>query len=219
MRSVDRSPSEPRRRELTAAINYLAAGRGLPGPSALSGTSSLSEVLEGLPRLESHQRREGLLTFNLHAAATLAGFDEAMTSLAPAPAGSIGDRFDQLALVAGAAMLRNLGNGLDAFTMLHGVTVSTMASELLPYLPEDGRRQLEAAVVGFVVAAIIGFDMNPLDTVSYEPTTTEPIVELAMRVASSLDDHDIKFAAVCRELAERRPEALVQIRAMLESQI
>jgi hypothetical protein len=206
-RALGRHESEIRRRELTAALSYWPQGVALRSPESLGGTLELSELLAELPRLTSAQRPEGLLVHALRMAMGEPGVLDLVA--AGRPADDIFGAFDQLALAACAAQMRN--TGLNNFALLHGVTVSMMAGELLPFLDEVGKRRLESAVVGFVVAAVVAYDDN---SVSPETPTIEPgseltlLSELAQTAAAGLDDHDIKFADACARLHGRTGSAL-----------
>ncbi len=84
------------------------------------------------------------------------------------------------------------------------------------------RRRLEAAVTGFSVAVIVGFDLrggSPMDASTPENRSDLPVHELGRSVASVLDDHHIKFADACVGLAHRRPEFEPLIGAMLTARL
>lgn len=214
VRSLERADTEVRRRELSAALDYWSSGAPLPAPDRLTGTVPLADVFAALPRLSDDERRDGLLTRNLMTAARREDVAELLASIESAT--SIPDRFDDLALAAGQAFVGN--RGIEAFALLHGVTVTTMARILLEYLDEPVQRRLEAAVTGFAVAAIVGFDLGdgPLPEASTPGRRSErPVHELALSLASVLDDHHIKFADACAGLARRHPQAEPLIRSML----
>ncbi len=218
VRSLERVDTEVRRRELSAALEYWNSGVTLPAPDRLAGSRPLVEVVARLPRLSPGERREGLLTRNLMVAARRDDVVELLASIAPAQ--SIPDRFDDLALAAAQAFVHN--RGAEAFALLHGVTVTTMARVLIEYLDESDRRRLEAAVTGFSVAAIVGFDLrggSPMDASMPENRGDLPVQDLARSVASVLDDHHIKFADACAGLAHRRPEVEPLVRAMLAARL
>ena len=201
-RALGRHESEIRRRELTAALSYWPRGVALKSPEALGGTLELSELLAKLPRLDPNQRPEGLLVYALRAAMEKPGLLDLIALTRPAD--DLTAAFDQLALAACSAQMRN--TGLNNFALLHGVTVSMMAAELLPFLDEEGQRRLESGVVGFVVAAVVAYDDNsaPLEVPEIEPgTELSMLQDLAQAAAAGLDDHDIKFADACKRLYQR----------------
>lgn len=206
-RALGRHESEIRRRELTAALGYWSRGTALKSPEALSGTLELSDLLARLPRLDAAQRPDGLLVYGLRMAMDEPGVFDLVASTRPAE--DLPAAFDRLALAACAAQVRN--TGLNNFALLHGVTVSMMAAELLPYLHEAAQRRLESAVIGFVVAAVVAFDDNSAspDLLKIEAGSELDILhELAQKAAAGLNDHDIKFADACTRLYKRTGSSL-----------
>ncbi len=206
-RALGRHESQIRRRELAAAFTYWPQGIALKSPEALAGTLELDELLTQLPRLDPEKRPDGLLVYALRAAMEVPGAFDLLA--ATHPADDLPVAFDQLALAACAAQMRN--TGLNSFALLHGVTVSMIASELLPFLDEADQRRLESAVVGFVVAAVVAYDDNVVspEVAAIEPGTEQTILDgLAQLAITSLDDHDIKFADACTRLYHRTGSTL-----------
>lgn len=181
--------------ELASAVGYWEAGTGaLPAPIALTGDLDGARWLDALPRLDPGERVDGLLTVTLGRAAVLPGFMSAVARLDGGAAP--GDILDALALASADRYLVN--DGLAGFTLLHGVTVSNMARELLPYLDDRGAAQLVAAVAAFVGAAVAGFDDGDVQT-----GDLSTFHNLASSAAATLDDHTIKFADACLSVADR----------------
>lgn len=211
IRSLERADTSPRRRELLSALLYWSEGRALDTPRRLgadlvggNGALSLDEVVGRLPRLSADQRREGLLVFDLMTASR----DERVRSLlscsqsVAADPGALADRFDTLAAVAAGAMGRN--TGLEEFALLHGVTVPNMARVLIPYLDENGRAGLEAAVVGFVVCAVVAFDQGSDEPAGQsESATVVGLDELVAEATGRLDAHYIKLSDAVVDLTAR----------------
>lgn len=212
VRALERADTDVRRRELTAAIQYWGTGSALKSPTALSGTRALADVLADLPRLGPDRRPEGLLVAGLEQAMEEPGVMDLVSSIEPAA--DIAAAFDQLALAACAGLMNN--TGLGQFTLLHGVTVSVMAQQLLGYLDPPNQRRLEAAVTGFVVAAVVGFDDGDasIDVRPIEPGDVESeLGRLSGRAAFGADDHDIKLACATTQLA-RRTGSVVPVQAL-----
>lgn len=185
--------------ELATGIDYWRhGGPGLDGPRKLTGTLSLSEWLPTLGRLRVDQRSDGLLTETLGTAAATTDFAIKVAALAPMDDPTA--MLDALGTAAGQAFMLN--DGLSAFTLLHGTTVSSMASVLLPHLDEAGKHQLVASVAGFVAAAIIGFDDGDgrHGDIPGEPPTPDALAEAA---GASCEDHTIKFVDACVAIAAR----------------
>lgn len=206
VRAVERAETSVRRADLAEAVAYWSSGSGLSG-RAPSGRRSLADALAALPRLPPTES-SGMLTGTLRRAAADAKVQAALASVAaPVDHGAF---LDALAL---AATDRYLANGDEhAFVFIHGVTVSTMASVLLPYLDDEGRSALCAAVAGFVFYAVAGFDVAPdVDGSMVSAPVPTDRRALAARAAATLDDHTIKFTDACLTLAERTgtPEPLV----------
>ncbi len=183
--------------ELAAALRYWrSVGSSLPVSAPLGGDRSPGEWVRALRRLATFDPLPGLLTATLDLAAHQEGFAVAVSSLAPADDAE--RTLDALGLAAAAGYLRN-EEFLSGFALLHGVTVSTMARVLVPYLGPGDARRLVTSVAGFVAAAIVGFD-RPSD----EPAPLLPLSDdLANRAAATLDDHTIKFTDACLGLAQR----------------
>lgn len=183
--------------ELRTGLMRWRAASGLPAPEALTGTRSVAEWSAGLAPFASFEPLPGLLTASLAAAAHQPGFTDAVATLQPSD--QTGDTLDLLAMRAVEGYLAN--DDLRArFTLLHGVTVSTMARVLVRHLDEPSQRRLEAAVAGFVAAASVAFDRRADDTVAPPPLVAPGI---ARRAAATLEDHTIKFTDACIGLAER----------------
>ncbi len=205
VRAVERHDTPVRRTDVAEAVAYWGRGTGLPTPRP-AGDRSVAEVLAAVPRLRPTDTG-GMLTRTLALAASDPGVEKTLASLAP-PVDHLGF-LDQLAL---ASADRYLANGDDrAFVFIHGVTVPTMASVLLPHLDPAGRHELSAAVAAFVGYAVAGFDTRPetagLDAVPADltppPPGTDGDVALAAGAAASLDDHTIKFTDACLTLSDR----------------
>lgn len=182
--------------ELRTALMRWRATSGLPAPETLVGDRSIDEWSVGLGRLATFDPLPGLLTGSLRLAAEQSAFIDLVATLqrSERPA----DTLDRLALRALEGYLAN-EDFLARFTLLHGVTVSTMARVLVDHLDEPAQRRLEAAVAGFVAAAAVAFDRR-LDT-EVPPPDVQP--DLARRAGATLDDHTIKFADACLGLADR----------------
>lgn len=188
------------RQELATAVEYWrTGGPGLRGPEVLTGSLTPRRWVQTLGRLRPVERSDGLLTQTLETASARSGFVALVAWLAPA-ADPIAN-FDALGALAAGAFARN--RGLGAFALLHGTTVSAMASVLVPSLDAASVRRLEAAVAGFVAAAVIGFD-EPEETMS-EPAVadTPSAAELAEAAGASKEDHTIKFVDACIAIATR----------------
>ncbi len=214
VRAIERSDNPVRRRELAAAMNYWSSGRPLVGPDQLTGPRSLSEVMAELPRLD--EEPGGMLTRSLAHALRRPDVMALIASITPAddPA----HRFDELALLAAEGMTVN--RDISAFGLLHGVTVSTMARQLLPHLDEPAARVLEARVVAFVAAAVVGLDRSFTGTVEMPaPADGSDVDELVGRLAHRFDDHDIKFSEAAAGLHRRTgsPVVIDALRARLSA--
>ncbi len=183
--------------ELRVALMRWGADPGLPAPDALTGDRSIDEWSAALAPLATFEPFPGLLTASLSRAAERPGFVDVVASLRPAE--RVGDTLDRLALRAVEGYLAN-EDFLARFTMLHGVTVSTMARALVDHLDDTGQRRLEAAVAGFVAAAAVAFDRRT-DTADRSQLAVRP--DHARRAGATLDDHTIKFTDACLGLAER----------------
>ncbi len=183
--------------ELRTALMRWRATSGLPTPDSLSGSRTIDEWSAALGRFVTFEPLPGLLTESLKLAAEQPGFADVVATLerSERPA----DTLDRLALRAVEGYLAN-EEFLSRFTMLHGVTVSTMARVLVDHLDELGQRRLEAAVAGFVAAAAVAFDRR-LDTSDAPRPDARP--NLAHRAGATLDDHTIKFTDACLGLAAR----------------
>lgn len=183
--------------ELRVALTRWRAARGLPAPDSLTGDRPVGEWSDALAPLATFEPQPGLLTASLALAADQPGFVDLVASLRPSDRPE--DTLDQLALRALDGYLAN-EDFLSRFTLLHGVTVSTMARVLVAHLDEPGRRRLEAAVASFVAAAAVAFDRR-LDTSDAPPRPIQP--DIAGRAGATLDDHTIKSTDACLSLAER----------------
>ena len=75
-------------------------------------------------------------------------------------------------------------SGIDQFALVHGVTVATMARVVLEWIDEPGRSRLEAAVTGFVVAAIIAFDTSRRPTAGSAMGEIELLADKAAELAA-----------------------------------
>ncbi|MEM9131610.1 MAG: hypothetical protein AAGE88_04670 [Actinomycetota bacterium] len=202
VRAVERADTPVRRADLAEAVDYWSAGRGLAGATP-SGRRSPAEAVTLIPRLRPSDTA-GMLTRTL---ALAAADDEVQAVLASvAPPDDHQNFLDTLAL---ASVDRYLANGDErSFVFIHGVTVPTMGSVLLPHLDRDGRNALCAALVGFVFYAVAGFDTEPErdgSTVEGPIDVTAPGVvdALAALAGATLDDHTIKFTDACLTLARR----------------
>ena len=181
----------------TALTRWRTAGSGLPAPEALSGGLAADDWAAELGRMATFEPLPGLLTGTLKIAADQPGYLEVVASLEPGE--KPGDALDALAMLALGGYLAN-EDFLSRFTLLHGVTVSTMARVLVDHLDHGAQRRLEAAVAGFVAAAVVGFDRRS-DAAAVPSPTVGP--DLADRAGATLDDHTIKFTDACLSLAER----------------
>lgn len=192
-------PSTTRLRELAIAVAYWQdGGRGLAGPTELVGSMSADAWNASLSRLPADERTDGFLTLTFATAAATPDF--ALVS-ALAPSADPADTLDALGVAAASAFTRN--EATAAFALLHGVTVSNMARVLLPHLDERGKRGLEAAVAGYVAAALIGFDEPGPPAAAPGGTAPAAAAELAGMAGATNEDHTIKFADACVGLAER----------------
>lgn len=180
-----------------ALMRWRAGGPGLPSPASLTGDRTVEQWSAELGRLATFAPLPGLLTASLSLAAEQPGYVDAVAALERCD--RTADTLDRLAQRALEGYLAN-EDFLARFTLLHGVTVSTMARVLVDHLDEPAQRRLEAAVAGFVAAAAIAFDRR-LDT-SDEPLPAVGL-DLAKRAGATLDDHTIKFTDACVALAER----------------
>jgi len=188
--------------ELAIAVDYWrSGGTGIAGPARLSGSESIGDWLRSLELLPAFEAPGGSLNVTLVRAAAMPSFVERMSALAPAadPATTL----DALSAAAASACARNVG--LNAFTLLHGATVSSMARVLLGHLDEDGARALESSVVGFVAAAVVGFDEQAAAEAGEMSAAGEVLdaAQLAADAAATLDEHTIKFADACIGVASR----------------
>jgi hypothetical protein len=183
--------------ELRVALIRWHAATGLPVPRELTGDRPMAAWSAALAEFATFEPVPGLLTASLSLAAEQPGFTDAVATLQRCERAV--DTLDWLALRAGDGYLAN-EDGLSRFTLLHGVTVSTMARVLVDHLDAPAQRQLEAAVAGFVAAAAIAFDRRT-DTSDAPPPEIRP--DLADRAGATLDDHTIKFTDACLGLAER----------------
>lgn len=188
--------------ELRVALMRWHAATGLPVPASLTGDRSMAEWSAALGAFATFEPVPGLLTASLSLAAEQSGFVDVVATLRRHDHAA--DTLDEVALRAVEGYLAN-EDGLSRFTLLHGVTVSTMARVLVDHLEEPSQRQLEAAVAGFVAAAAVAFDRR-LDTSDAPPPTSRP--DLADRAGATLDDHTIKFTDACLGLAERTGSGL-----------
>ncbi len=183
--------------ELRTALIRWRAATGLPAPASLMGDQSIADWSAALAPLASFEPVPGLLMTSLTLAAEQPGFVDLVASLRRSDRPH--DTLDQLAMRALEGYLAN-EDGLARFTLLHGVTVSTLARVLVDHLDESAQRRLEAAVAGFVAAAAVAFDRR-VDTSDAPAPPVRP--DLAHRAGASLDDHTIKFTDACLGLAER----------------
>ncbi len=201
--------SVPRRRELRAAADYWRAGANgdelvpdLGEPAAgqeARGTLSAREWAESLPRLAPDYDRGGLFTRTIAAAHVHPDFVAAVHRLAL----DADPRATASALARQAASALVANEGIAAFALLHGVTAPTMVHQLIDFCSPETARRLELAAVGFVAAAIIGFDAGADWTgIGGLPPVTDP-AELAERAAATYDDHVIKLTDACVRLLER----------------
>lgn len=206
VRGIERAgaggPSPVQRAELGVAVDYWARGGAAPaGPPALTGRETPAAWASAFPRLDPAARAEGLLTTTLRRAAETDGFSSRVAALAAGddPATT----FDALAVAAAGAFRRN--DGIAAFALLHGVTVSSMARVLLSYGDDDVRRRLEAAVATFVASALVGYDGGTDDDAPSDASLVDDddSAALAERAGASLEDHTIKFADACLGVASR----------------
>ena len=184
--------------ELARGVDYWSRGSEvLPAPDQLVGDRSPVMWAAAVSRLPARDRVDGLLTVNLSAAARQDGFVEQVASLAPAA--TVPDTLDAIALEATGAYLAN--RDIAAFALLHGVTVSTMARELVALLDDRSANRLLGAVAAFVAAAIAGFDEALPDVAA---SASHPAADLlALGAADTLDDHTIKLTDAALGLAER----------------
>lgn len=196
--------------ELRNALVRWRADVGLPAPSSLTGDRSVADWSDALAPLATFEPVAGLLTTSLSMAAEQPGFVDVVASLRRSDRPH--DTLDRLALRALEGYVAN-EDGLARFTLLHGVTVSTMARVLVDHLDEPGQRRLEAAVAGFVAAAAVAFDRRN-DTSDAPLPPVQP--DLADRAGASLDDHTIKFTDACIGLAERTGSRLPLLAAELQ---
>ncbi len=202
VRAAERADTPVRRADLAEAVDYWSAGRGLTG-AIPSGHRSLADAVALVPRLHPSDTA-GMLTRTLAVAAADEEVQSVLASVAPPD-----DHQGFLDALALASADRYLANGDErSFVFIHGVTVSTMAGVLLPYLDRDGRNALCAAVAGFVFYAVAGFDLAPHvdgSTVSGpdDASSAVTIETLAARAAATFDDHTIKFTDACLTLAAR----------------
>jgi len=183
--------------ELRTSLMMWRAARGLPAPESLTGLSSVAAWSAELGHLATFEPLPGLLTGSLKLAARQPGFVGVVATLQRSdhPA----DTLDRLASRALDGYLAN-EEFLARFTLLHGVTVSTMARALVDHLDEPGQLRLEGSVAGFVAAAAVAFDRRT-DSSDVPPPAIGP--DLAHRAGATLDDHTIKFTDACIGLAER----------------
>lgn len=199
--------------ELRAALADWGSAPGLPAPVALTGDRSIDDWSAGLAPSSTFEPVPGLLTGSLELAAGQVGYLDAVAQLAPSEDPTT--TCDRLALRSIEGYLAN-EDFSARFTLLHGVTVSTMARILMPHLEEPGRRQLEAAVAGFVAAAIIAFDRRT-DMLDRSDITAGP--DLAGRAGATLNDHTIKFTDACLGLFHRTGSALPLCAAELQIEL
>ena len=183
--------------ELRTALVRWRAAEGLSVPASLTGDRSVADWSAALAPLATFEPLPGLLTPSLALAADQPGFVDVVATLQRCDRPQ--DTLDQLAMRALEGYLTN-GDFLARFTLLHGVTVSTMARVLVDHLDEPGQRRLEAAVAGFVAAAAVAFDRRVDTSVAPAPPIRP---DLAHRAGASLDDHTIKFVDACLGLADR----------------
>jgi hypothetical protein len=194
---IDGSPVSVSLRELGAAVSYWEMGGAIfDGPDDLVGPFGVVEWLDNLGRLDPARRSDGVLTVTLADAARMSGFTGRVTSLAPSSDPTA--MLDVLGAAAAERFRQNVGS--SAFAILHGTTVSAMATVLLPHLDDAGKRQLVAGVAGFVAAAVVGFD-DQLETPDQDPPPDPP--RLAELSAATMEDHTIKFADACISIAKR----------------
>lgn len=180
----------------TALMRWRAAG-GLPAPESLTGDRSIAEWSTSLGQLANFEPLSGLLTQSLRLAAEQPGFVDVVATLQGRD--NPRDTLDLLAMRALEGYLAN-EDFLARFTLLHGVTVSTMARALVDHLDERGQERLVAAVAGFVAAAAVAFDRRMGATNVATPALGP---DIAHRAGATLDDHTIKFTDACLGLAER----------------
>lgn len=187
--------------ELRTALVRWRTDVGLPAPSSLTGDRSIADWSTALAPLATFEPVPGLLTISLTLAAEQPGFVDVVASLQRSERPH--DTLDRLAMRALEGYLAN-EDGLARFTLLHGVTVSTMARVLVDHLDEPAQRRLEAAVAGFVAAAAVAFDRRDTSEAPLPPIRPD----LGHRAGASLDDHTIKFTDACIGLAERTKSRL-----------
>ena len=193
-------PTPAQLRELATAVDYWRrGGPGIAGPSVLHGPTPAGAWAAGLDRLPADERAAGMLTVTLGRAAATDDFAERVAALAPAP--DAGATLDALATAAAEAFMRN--EGIAAFALLHGVTVSSMARVLLAHLDDADGRRLDSAVASFVAAAVMGFDDGSAAMAADDGADLPDPPRLAAMAAATREDHTIKFADACIGVAAR----------------
>ena len=197
VRALERVDTPTRRQDLAAAVRYWEAGNGLTVPRG-QGDVGLVDTVAALPRLAGEQQ-PGLISDTLERVADDPRVGPVLA--ARAPFASPERRLDELAL---ASVDRYLANGdRRAFTFIHGVTVSTLASVLLGYLDDGAKRVLVEAVESFVLLAIVGYDRAPDALAAIDEVAIASPADLATAASLTDNDHTIKFVDACIVLAER----------------
>lgn len=190
--------TEPRRRELAAALAYWAARyQAVAAVPRADGRLTPLEALARIPLVPSHERRASLIFDQVKEVDHLAGFDEAVNAVEDfGRAASADDALDTIVDGAARAYLACARRTEIAF--VHTITGPAALRLLLPFFPDEEARRVAVAHAWVVVAAITAAYAAgpPLGGTVETESTSWP--ELADAAIADGDEHTIKLVEACR---------------------
>ncbi len=206
LRSLGRSETPERVHELAEAIAYWASAyREIPGKPGRGTPALASQAIATVPTVPvSEQVWQGSITDRVNALVHLAGFEEAVSALAP------GDDFalfaDDLALTSARLYLANADRA-RTIDFIHAVDGVYAVRELLPYLDTNTGRDL--LFYGWQTVAALhasgGGPLEPNRVQAPAPAEIPALVDRAIEVGGA---HAIKFAQACLAEYQNQPDPL-----------
>lgn len=209
-RAIGEDTTEPRRRELVAALAYWAARyQTVAAAPRAGGRLTPLAALARIPLVPASERRPSLIFDQVKAVDHLDGFDEVVNAVEDfGVAASADDALDTIVDGAARAYLACARRAEIAF--VHTVTGPAALRLLLPYLPDEEARRLAVTQAWLVVAAIAAaYAAGPPlgGTIEAEPTSW---ADLAAAAIADGDEHTIKLVEACRrEYARSASPALL----------